>query len=823
MEHSPKCKQLDVSQLEPDLPKLDTTTLTSQGQWRANQPPNFSLKATLHSENNNVDIDASHHQQWQIQWRANLPSIARFSPWLSGHISTAGSLHGKLRNPTSSGWIKASQLHWHNGHAAQLNGNWQWFSQQSKKSQLTLTAAQVSAGNYHANQITAGIQGNLSHQQLNAAVNTDGLTSQFQLQGKFTHDLWQGKLTQLDVSLHGIGTFALTRPSTMTIGQNQFSLSRSCLTDGQRGKLCLTANWQRDQAWRIQANARSLNLLLLKRYFEPEMKLTGSMNGAFLAQGNTDNLQQAKLTINLTPGTLHYYAGKKALLSRYRGGQILANFVDHQFQGRFNLNLPGKEYFTATFTLPNYSGQGLPSPQQAIQGNVETNLTSTGLISALFPSVIIPKGTLRTNLAMSGTLADPILTGNAQLLNGNIRIPILNLTLTNVDFSLQAKKQIIDFGIDALSTGKPLHISGETNLRQAGFPTKAHVTGKNILIINTPEYKIHATPDVTAKLIGQNLELTGSIFLPKALIKPQDFRDVVTLPAGEVSYVGQPPLKSTNPLQIGMKLNITVGKDVQLDLAGIRGIINGSVVFAKQPKQTLLVTGRLGVTKGTYSTYGHTLTITPSSFVQYTNAPLTNPTMSMQATRSVMITSLSTISQLQQITDNKYVVGVDVHGTFRHPKITLFSQPANLSQADILSYLVLGETSSPNTSGQLAIVMRALDALKLGSEGLTKTGGVIQQIQKGLGFSELGFETETTVDAIGNPIDQQTAFVIGKHLTRRLYLRYAQALDSAPGLTNTNQFTLQYLLGRHWTLQATNAFGNNDSDFGGDILYTTEK
>ena len=130
----------------------------------------------------------------------------------------------------------------------------------------------------------------------------------------------------------------------------------------------------------------------------------------------------------------------------------------------------------------------------------------------------------------------------------------------------------------------------------------------------------------------------------------------------------------------------------------------------------------------------------------------------------------------------------------------------------------MGENNNLNATNHLSLLSRAANALK-GSQGIAKNGlDFINQIKQGLGFSELGVVTEKTVDAVGNPVDQQTSFVVGRHLSKHIYLRYSQALEGF-SLTGNNEITIRYLLNHHWALQAM----NSTLGTGIDILYTIEK
>ena len=111
-------------------------------------------------------------------------------------------------------------------------------------------------------------------------------------------------------------------------------------------------------------------------------------------------------------------------------------------------------------------------------------------------------------------------------------------------------------------------------------------------------------------------------------------------------------------------------------------------------------------------------------------------------------------------------------------------------------------------------MLRALSAVNITSQGLLGKQNIATQIESGLGLSELGVESEATLDALGNPLDNQSSFVVGKHLTRKLYARYSFGL-----LDTVNVFELRYLFDHTWSVQTdASALGE-----GADVLYTIQR
>ena len=167
---------------------------------------------------------------------------------------------------------------------------------------------------------------------------------------------------------------------------------------------------------------------------------------------------------------------------------------------------------------------------------------------------------------------------------------------------------------------------------------------------------------------------------------------------------------------------------------------------------------------------------------------------------------------MEEFLQKKLLVGVQLQGTVNSPKITFYANRGNLSQADILSYILLGyATAKTETPGNTDFLLRALAAANVTSQGLLGKENIATVIQNGLGLSEMGVESETTTDSSGNPLDRQSAFVVGKSLSRKFYARYSIGL-----LDPVNVFQLRYVFNKHCAIQSdSSSLGN-----GGDVLYT---
>src|SRR3990167_9513362 len=432
-------------------------------------------------------------------------------------------------------------------------------------------------------------------------------------------------------------------------------------------------------------------------------------------------------------------------------------------------------------------------------------------VHELLPVARISGAQMNADFQISGTFKNPNITGSLHINEGSIFIRKINIILNQISASIIGERHILKVKVQAFSQHQPINLEGTVDLSKHDFTAQALITSDHALILNTDEYIVYANAKLTADIKNRNIIFSGNIDVPKAIIKAGDFRATVTLPDNDIIYVGN-DIHPPKPFWlVQTDIDIILGNDISLNAAGFNTQMGGTIRLQQQPTRDMFATGKLFARKGIYTVYGQTLTITPDSSVFYTNSLLNDPTLDMRATK--VISSVSNMG-ISGFTETNLVVGVHVTGSVKSPKITFISNRGNLSQANILSYILLGYGNTTNTPGNTDFLLRALSAVNISSQGLLGKQNIVSQIQEGLGLSEMGVEQETTVDALGNPLNRQSSFVVGKHLTRKFYARYSIGL-----LNPVNVFELRYLFDHHWSIQTdTSILGN-----GIDVMYTFDK
>ena len=410
-----------------------------------------------------------------------------------------------------------------------------------------------------------------------------------------------------------------------------------------------------------------------------------------------------------------------------------------------------------------------------------------------------------------------------------LSLPTLNLQLKNIQVDAQGNSlDNILLKAQANSGGGFVNLNGVGNLTNFKPTAKLKMTGKDVLISRTPRYQITATPNIDIQIDTSNLKLSGDISIPKARLLPMEVSDdIVSLPSdvvilGEISAANKP-----SEFNISTDINLLLEKHVTLQLLGLTGRLEGKLRITSAPQQPTLALGELSIVDGKYDAYQQKLIIRKGSRLSYTNSPLDDPLIFLQAYRIINTVlpntskqnfiqntlfntpASTTLSTPSQATD--LLVGITVKGTVKNPQLSLFSEPATLSQADILAYLLLGQSLNDTSPSDAQLLMKAASAL---SPAGGQVNHIVQQIQQSIGLDELKIASIPQLAPGSTLITQNPSLVVGKRLSDRLYINYSHGL-TAP----LNILKISYLLGSKWKIQTESSNTANAVD----LFYTIEK
>lgn len=577
--------------------------------------------------------------------------------------------------------------------------------------------------------------------------------------------------------------------SLMTLGTNRLILSGSSLT-----------------AWHLNANLPAPNLL--------HSSLQG-LTTTITAQGGLVNPHKGLLTLIIKPGSYKVPDLNPLLFS---GGQLNLQLDKKQLIGQGKLILDKDKSAELALKLPEFHINKWSTEKQKLSAKLAVNINSLAFLDELSPSLANSKGQLNATLTALGTVARPLIEGQIILRHGGVSIPEMGLDLYPISLKLLSRNQHWDLNGTASSQGHRLNLKGQGQFTPQ-VTGAIHIEGNNFPFIHTDEYNINLSPQLELDFNQTPMTLKGNILVPQAAIKPQNFINSVSL-SEDARFVGEASRAPSLPLYTNLR--IQMGKQVEIAIKGLQGFLDGAVHIEQKPTGSMIASGELTVRQGKYKAYGQDLEINEGALL-FTGGLVDNPGIRIRASREFN-NSNRAFSGSNRLLDfnnsnlqtmdygNKTVVGVEVNGRINSPKIQLFSNPANLSQADILSMLLLGRPANQANQAGGQLLLTAISSLNL--DASPSGNQLLEQVKKNLGF-DFDLASNSEYNQQTNTTKENTSVMVGKSLSERLYLSYNLGLSQ----NGNNILTLKYLLNKFFSIQV------NASTIGSgvDLLYTHQK
>jgi translocation and assembly module TamB len=411
-------------------------------------------------------------------------------------------------------------------------------------------------------------------------------------------------------------------------------------------------------------------------------------------------------------------------------------------------------------------GGGWEWPEQApLAGRVRAQLPRIGVWSLLAPPGWRLRGSLDADITVAGTRAQPELSGpvkaddlalrsvvdGIELRNGRLRAQLAGRKLLVQEFLLYGSG---DGG--AGGTGGTLVAYGEGTLTPQGPMFEAHAQLSQLRASIRSDRQLTVSGAVAARMDRSGTTVTGELKVDRARIQVPDESpprlgdDVVVRNAPGVAPTEAQrklrPAASQGGGTVTLRMGFDLGPDFRVSGRGLDTRLTGKVQVVGVSGGMPQITGLIATAGGTYEAYGQRMKIERGE-LRFTG-PADNPALDILAIRPNMTQK----------------VGVLVTGRAQFPHVELYSD-AGLSEAETLSYIVLGR-SSTGGGAETALLQRAATALLAGRAG-TGTGFIGK-----LGLDDLTVAQDST---------SGTLVRLGKRFGDNFYAAYERSLSGAMG------------------------------------------
>ena len=744
-----------------------------------------------------LTVNGSLGQRSNLNWVIKAPDLASLLPEAQGHLFGKGRVTGSLNAPRLTAKLIGNSLNFQDKKLKYLKANVDVNLRTKKNLLLDIVAKNFKQGTTDIEEISLKGKGSFTKHSLTARMTLPSDSILLKVRGGFFEPRWRGQLQQLTASTEKFGKWRLQKPTLLILSAEEAQLSRSCLRNAQRAKVCTQLHWQKTADTKVQMNLSNISLALLDTLLPEGSNLTGIINGRLAGTLRPDQTIKSDVAIRLSSGAFKVLINDELSQFSHKGGTINLQIAKTGLAAKVNFGLLDTSRIDGTFRMPGFTRLPLNN-EQAIKGRIKAN-ADLSILPTFVPQVENTKGKVKVDMKVGGTLTAPQIQGYVQLQKAATNLPDLGLDIKDLGVNIRSKGQ------DGLTLQGSLK-SGDGQLKLNGGVKKLwsatdrevnlNIAGKNFEVVNIPDAWGLASPNINVKMLQNSIDVRGEITIPKLVITPS------TAGGGSGSIAASQDVIIVNPnnpkpekkdktstgIVISSHVTIHLGNDVSFEGSGFKSHFGGTVVASNKPGEITVGNGELQIIKGRYKAYGQDLKIDKGR-VFFSGGPIENPGLDIKAYRRIK----------RRNEDPEVVIaGMHIQGLAQSPKLVLYSEPT-LDQTNTLSYIILGKPAANATQGEGNILLTAATALpfKYGDD-LAKSMG------KEFGL-EAGISTDEGIE--------KAALVVGKYLTPGLYISYGIGLFDGNAVLR-----MRYELTKRLMLET-----ETGTQSGVDLRYTLER
>lgn len=743
--------------------------------------------ANLRLGGTSLDMKGKYDDRFALQWHLSSDNINSLLPAAEGKIQLDGELRGTAVLPQLQLRGNASQLAYADYYLeqGQIDLNFNLAEQSPLHLSLQLQGAYRRTLGWH--QASLQVDGVNEAHKIQLQLNDTDASMLLQGRGGYTTGSWQGEIEVFTYEQSPLDRWTLAVPATIKLSSQEQELTALCLQQNN-AQLCVQAHWFA-QHGSGNVRGKALPLAILNYWLPESLSMRGQADLQFDLATDKVKPPQASLRVSVPADsavlTLHDYDEQLA----FGASQFDADLDAAGLQLRSAIPLRDGGGLSGQVMLADWSVAQPFIRTQSIAGELRINRLPVQTLTRFVPEAGKTEGVLQAEIQLAGTLGQPQITGGLNWEKGSVEIPAPGITLRDINARIHsAAGNTLQYNVTAKSGKGDIQLQGQTQLdASTGWLTQLHLHGTNMEVFNTTEALVRIDPDINVAIAGNHIKAEGSVTVPFARVRPR------SLPAGSaalsrdvVIISGQDKPEVVERWKLHASVRVNLGDNVDFDGFGVSGKLRGSLLLLDAPGKLTTGQGEVSIVDGIYRMSGQDLTIDRGRLL-FANTLLTDPGVDVEATREV----------------DSVTVGVRLRGTLRKPELTVFSEPA-MSESDALAYLIMGRPINQPSSagGQSTSGAAATVGIMTGDFLATEIGGHI-------GVDELRVDAGATTE--------QTALVVGKYLSPKLYVRYFTGI-----VESSNIVQFRYQLSKHVQLQTEGGYRGTQSVTGGDIIFTVE-
>lgn len=706
---------------------------------------------------NRINGSGSLQQRLAGQIDIKLARLAQLWPQLRGQINGRLDVAGSLKAPQGKLDLKGQQLAFADNRlqsltlAANLNN--------AQRAQIDLKGSGIQSGDTQVGTLTASAQGDINSQKVQLDLAGPLVQLALVLDGNLDKGNWRGRLASGDIQAGG-QDWKLQAPAKIErLADGRLTFAAHCWVSGP-ASLCGEDQRLMPEP-KLRYHLKQFPIDSLAAFVPKDFAWQGKLN-ADIQLDLPDSGPKGVVSVDASGGTLRVKDKQQWLDFPYDTLTLETTLNPKRIDTRLNFH-GGK---LGELLL---QAQINPLPKnKPISGNF--NLTGLDLAVArpFVPMVEKLHGKLNGSGRISGGLLAPQVSGNVNLVDGEISGPELPVSLE-------------DLNVQALIAGESMELNGTWRSGKAGqgslkgqvewAPALAmdlRLQGSQLPVTVEPYAVLDVAPDLKISLKNDHLAIAGKVRIPRGDITVRELPPSTVKVSDDAVIIGSQTEEGKPPMAMAMDIDVAVGED-QLNFSGfgLTAKVQGNVHIG----DNLDTRGELWLNDGRYRAYGQKLDVRRARLLFA--GPLDQPYLDIEAIRK---------------TDD-VIAGIRLSGSAEQPTTQIFSEPA-MSQEQALSYLVLGRPLSSTGEDNNLLAQAALGL------GLMGSAGVTSDLARDLGIKDFELDTQGS--------GTTTAVVASGKITEKLSLRYGVGVFE-PAST----IALRYLLSKKVYLEVASGVASS--------------
>ncbi|HWL62868.1 MAG TPA: translocation/assembly module TamB domain-containing protein [Steroidobacteraceae bacterium] len=712
-----------------------------------------------------LKLDGGLGARSDLRFSVDASDLSLFDPEARGKLVASGRYAGTRDAPLLKFSAQGEDFEWGDYRLAALEADVDVdFSGEPGRAQGVVELTTLKLGERTIDAASLKLTGSGQAQRLAFTLDATPLKTALTAEGGLRDGLWQGEITGFTID--NADRLALRNETVAPLAFNlqQAELGQLCMM-GEAERLCASARRAADGTWSAAFSADALPLTSFTAGLSQEYSFDGTIDVRGELAGKPGDLPTGSIEGQLMEARLRHRVGadREEVMS-LGTGTVKASAGTDAFAVQVELDAKAAGSIRGHLEGQRSRAEWRDYP---IRGSLDAQTDGLSLLDVFIGEIDRATGRLITRVEVNGTLGMPTVQGLLQLRDASIDI-------------FQTGTSLRELSLDANFDANALQLSGRSRLGQgtgeqgmAQFEGRLtwrdrepygdlSVKGESLLVVNVPEARIQASPDLDFKIEGRHIDARGTVRIPHALIEPADLTTAV-LPSSDERLIGAPVVDPSQRWTVSSNIRLELGNDVHLESLGLTAQLGGALQLRSDGTQLTRGEGELNITEGKYAGFGRQLDIERGALI-FNNVPLGDPGIDLRAQK-----------ELPEAT-----VGVIVRGTLRRPAAPIFYSEPAMPQSQIASLILAGGSITALGENQTSGAARN-DLLAQG------TAILAQRLGGQVGLDDVGIESDTS---------NQASLVLGKYLSDRLYLSYGISLAEA-----INTLKLRWTITDRWTIR----------------------